>query len=109
MDPPQDEDGDRPIEHPLPLGILPWADLCQPFGLKKMVTNNFPDSNVSGTLRVPPANGTRSVPDTFNLPNSPQFLGANTRQIPVFRICRRNDWARCARPTLAGFPAEGPS
>jgi molybdopterin-containing oxidoreductase family iron-sulfur binding subunit len=34
---------------------------------KEMVTNNLPDANVSGTLRVPPANGTRSVPDT--LPN----------------------------------------
>jgi hypothetical protein len=36
-----------------------------------MVDNNFPESNVSGTLRVPPANGTRSVPDTFT---PPQFL-----------------------------------
>jgi hypothetical protein len=30
-----------------------------------VVDNNFPGSNVFGTLRVPPPNGTRSVPDTF--------------------------------------------
>ncbi len=33
----------------------------------EMVTNNFLEFNVSGTLRVPRANGTRSVPDTFIL------------------------------------------
>jgi hypothetical protein len=38
-----------------------------------MVTNNFPDSNGSGTLRVPSVGGTRSVPDTFI---SRQFLRA---------------------------------
>ena len=80
---------------PIPMDkIGPYQDKLRPLGrsskrkgparnpfregeitVKEMIAYNFPDSNVSGALCVPPANGTRSVPDTFVI--SRQFLNSS--------------------------------
>jgi hypothetical protein len=44
-----------------------------------MVNDNFPTSNVCGTLRVPMTRGTRSVPHTICFEPNPKRIEAHER------------------------------